>query len=83
MRLPGDSGPAVDRAPLKDPLTYGRTELHPLPAPLLGHSDYQADPAFAEERQRLLARLRPEVPAPRQTGRAAPLPAADGGPENC
>ncbi|MFJ8145819.1 hypothetical protein ACIQ6R_12170 [Streptomyces sp. NPDC096048] len=83
MRLPGDSGPAVDRAPLKDPLTYGRTELHPLPAPLLGHSDYQADPAFAEERQRLLARLRPEVPAPRQTGRAASVPAADGGPEAC
>ena len=24
--------------------------LHPLPAPILGHSDYQADPAFAEER---------------------------------
>ncbi|MGC9376798.1 hypothetical protein [Streptomyces sp. MH13] len=69
MRLPGDSGPAVDRAPLKDPLTYGRTELHPLPAPILGHSDYQADPAFAEERQRLLARLRPEVPEPRHNGR--------------
>ncbi|MEU3731832.1 hypothetical protein AB0E81_20845 [Streptomyces sp. NPDC033538] len=72
MRLPGDSGPAVDRAPLKDPLTYGRTELHPLPAPILGHSDYQADPAFAEERQRLLARLRPDVPAPRHTDRPAP-----------
>ncbi|MBQ1095892.1 hypothetical protein KBY55_07260 [Streptomyces sp. b94] len=83
MRLPGDSGPAVDRAPLKDPLTYGRTELHPLPAPLLGHSDYQADPAFAEERQRLLARLRPEVPAPRHTDPPAPVPAADGGPEDC
>ncbi|WND39091.1 hypothetical protein RI578_34500 [Streptomyces sp. BB1-1-1] len=88
MRLPGDSGPAVDRAPLKDPLTYGRTELHPLPAPLLGHSDYQADPAFAEERQRLLARLRPEVPAPRHTDPPAPVPpapvpAADGGPADC
>lgn len=83
MRLPGDSGPAVDRAPLKDPLTYGRTELHPLPAPLLGHSDYQADPAFAEERQRLLARLRPELPAPRPTDPPAPVPAADGGPEDC
>ena len=31
---------------------------HPLPAPILGHSDYQADPAFAEERAALLARLR-------------------------
>ncbi|WP_030182222.1 hypothetical protein [Streptomyces violaceorubidus] len=78
MRLPGDAGPAVDRPPLKDPLTYGRTELHPLPAPVLGHSDYQADPAFAEERARLLARLRPEVPAPRHTGgAAASVPAAD------
>ncbi|WP_309141699.1 hypothetical protein [Streptomyces griseicoloratus] len=67
VRLPGDSGPAVDREPLKDPLTYGRTELHPLPAPILGHSDYQADPAFAEERQRLLGRLRTDVPAPRRT----------------
>ncbi len=80
VRLPGASGPAVDRAPLKDPLTYGRTELHPLPAPILGHSDYQADPAFAEERGRLLARLRPEVPAPRAT---EPVPAADDGPDTC
>ncbi|GJF21664.1 hypothetical protein [Streptomyces sp. HO565] len=83
MRLPGDCGPAVDREPLKDPLTYGRTDLHPLPAPILGHSDYQADPAFAEERRRLLARLRPEVPAPRHTGQAPPVPGADGGPGGC
>ncbi|WP_434099875.1 hypothetical protein [Streptomyces viridosporus] len=67
VRLPGDHGPEVDRAPLRDPLAYGRTEAHPLPAPILGHSDYQADPAFAEERRRLLARLRPDVPAPRYT----------------
>ncbi|MFE1753464.1 hypothetical protein ACFW88_23480 [Streptomyces anandii] len=65
VALPGDSGPAVDRAPLKDPLAYGRTARHPLPAPILGHSDYQADPAFAEERARLLARLHPDLPAPR------------------
>ncbi|MFK4541254.1 hypothetical protein RKD29_000850 [Streptomyces tendae] len=84
MRLPGDAGPAVDRVPLKDPLTYGRTELHPLPAPILGHSDYQADPVFAEERGRLLARLRPEVPAPRHTGgAAAPVPAADDATGDC
>ncbi|MEU6105197.1 hypothetical protein [Streptomyces flaveolus] len=83
MRLPGDCGPAVDREALKDPLTYGRTDLHPLPAPVLGHSDYQADPAFAEERRRLLARLRPEVPAPRHTGQAPPVPGADGGPGGC
>ncbi|MFJ3442304.1 hypothetical protein ACIPM2_14170 [Streptomyces sp. NPDC086081] len=67
MRLPGDRGPQVDHPPLKDPLAYGRTELLPLPAPILGHSDYQADPVFAEERGTLLARLRPGVPAPRDT----------------
>ncbi|MER7759017.1 hypothetical protein [Streptomyces sp. NPDC097619] len=47
----------VDLGPLKDPLAYGRTAEHPLPAPLLGHEDYQADPVFAAERQALLARL--------------------------
>jgi hypothetical protein len=67
VRLPGTCGPAVDRAPLKDPLEYGRTARHPLPAPLLGHSDYQADPAFAEERALLLGRLLP-LPEPRQPG---------------
>ncbi|MFK4023319.1 hypothetical protein [Streptomyces albogriseolus] len=72
VRLPGDGGPDVDRPPLKDPLAYGRTAEHPLPAPILGHSDYRADPAFAEERRRLLARLRPEVPAPRRTGKPGP-----------
>jgi hypothetical protein len=60
-----DGGPQVDHAALKDPLAYGRTEQQPLPAPILGHSDYQADPAFAEERARLLARLKPEVPSQR------------------
>ncbi|MBW8737792.1 MAG: hypothetical protein JF621_11890 [Streptomyces turgidiscabies] len=67
VHLPGDCGPEVDRAPLKDPLAYGRDKKHPLPSPILGHSDYQADPAFAEEREELLARLRPHeaVPGPR------------------
>ncbi|WP_053668593.1 hypothetical protein [Streptomyces sp. NRRL B-1140] len=63
MRLPGDRGTQVDHAPLMDPLAYGRTDLLPLPAPILGHSDYQADPVFAEERRALLARLRPEAPS--------------------
>ncbi len=67
VRLPGDDGPDVDRPALRDPLAHGRTATHPLPAPILGHSDYRADPAFAEERRRLLARLRPQVPAPRNT----------------
>ncbi|MFF3372372.1 hypothetical protein ACFYXF_05365 [Streptomyces sp. NPDC002680] len=73
VHLPGDCGPEVDRAPLKDPLAYGRTKEHPLPAPILGHSDYQADPAFAEEREELLARLRPRegVPAQGSSGRSS------------
>jgi hypothetical protein len=65
VRLPGACGPEVDHEPLEDPLAYGRTQRHPLPAPILGHSAYQADPAFARERERLLARLRPAVPGPR------------------
>jgi hypothetical protein len=59
--LPG-ADPEVDRGPLCDPLVYGRTPEHPLPAPILGHSDYQADPVFAEERAGLLARLL-DIPA--------------------
>lgn len=74
VRLPQDGGPEVDRGPLKDPLAYGRTAQHPLPAPILGHSDYQADPAFAEERRTLLARLHPDLPAPRQETDAAVSP---------
>lgn len=66
VRLSGDEcGPQVDREPLADPLAYGRTADHPLPSPILGHSDYQADPAFVEERELLLGRLRPEVPVQR------------------
>ncbi|MFE0677200.1 hypothetical protein [Streptomyces sp. NPDC058867] len=65
VRLPGECGPEVDRDALKDPRARGRTALQPLPAPILGHSDYQDDPAFAEERARLLARLGAGLPAPR------------------
>ncbi|MFF3885654.1 hypothetical protein [Streptomyces sp. NPDC001914] len=65
VRLPGDCGPEVDHEPLLDPLAYGRTERQPLPAPVLGHSDYQADPVFAAERELLLERLLPEVPGQR------------------
>ncbi|MGW0563287.1 hypothetical protein ACWDZ4_22425 [Streptomyces sp. NPDC003016] len=61
----GGQGPAVDRAALKDPLAYGRTREQPLPAPVLGHSDYQADPEFDRERAALLDRLSP-CAVPRQ-----------------
>ncbi|MEU6537393.1 hypothetical protein [Streptomyces sp. NPDC047000] len=85
VRLPGDCGPEVDHPPLDDPLAYGRTALHPLPAPVLGHSDYQADPVFAEERARLLARLGPGLPGPRRLetppeGRMPENPQPGGGP---
>ncbi|WP_328403508.1 hypothetical protein OHS70_32865 [Streptomyces sp. NBC_00390] len=52
----------VDREELKDPVVYGRSDRYPLPEPILGHSDYQADPAFAAERGELLERLGPTVP---------------------
>ncbi|MFG2352498.1 hypothetical protein [Streptomyces sp. NPDC048521] len=63
VRVPG--APPVDHEPLADPLAYGRTPDHPLPTPIHGHSDYQADPAFTRERARLLARLCPELPGQR------------------
>jgi hypothetical protein len=62
-KAPGGT-PGVDRGPLLDPLEYGRTIEHPLPAPILGHGEYQADPVFDEERDRLLTRLRWREPAP-------------------
>lgn len=66
VRLGGQGDePAVDHGPLKDPLAYGRTERRPLPEPILGHSDYQADPGFAAERAALLDRLPPALPAQR------------------
>ncbi|MFF4248532.1 hypothetical protein ACFYY2_29265 [Streptomyces sp. NPDC001822] len=62
----GQGGHEVDLGPLRDPLVHGRTPEHPLPEPVLGHSDYQADPVFAVERAALLERLGPVVP--HQTG---------------
>ncbi|MEU4079486.1 hypothetical protein DEJ45_31975 [Streptomyces venezuelae] len=67
VRVPAEDGrPAVDAAVLLDPVAYGRTRQHPLPEPILGHSDYQADPAFARRRGALLDRLPPAVPHQRQ-----------------
>ncbi|MFE0045508.1 hypothetical protein [Streptomyces albireticuli] len=76
VRLPpagsgADSARRVDRGPLKDPLAYGRTPEHPLPAPVLCHSRYQADPAFAEERSALLAELAAWIPAQGSSGRSS------------
>ncbi|MDI9887035.1 hypothetical protein QMZ92_22350 [Streptomyces sp. HNM0645] len=77
VRLPAEDGkPEVDREALKDPVVYGRTDTHPLPEPVLGHSDYQADPAFAEERRALLERLPPALP--RQRDESAPAQGSSG-----
>ncbi|MFD4005352.1 hypothetical protein [Streptomyces rubiginosohelvolus] len=62
VHIGADPDPGVDRGPLRDPLAYGRTTKLPLPEPILGHSDYQADPAFADARADLLAELGPHVP---------------------
>lgn len=77
IRLDDGTGPEVDLGPLKDPLVYGRTPEHPLPEAVLGHSDYQADPAFAVERAALLDRL--DAVLPRQAGEAQPVRTGDGG----
>ncbi|MFG2874296.1 hypothetical protein ACGFYU_04675 [Streptomyces sp. NPDC048337] len=77
--LPG-TAEGVDRGPLADPIAYGRSDRHPLPAPILGHSDYQADPAFAAERDALLARLGAAGPGRVPPQRLSKEPAAPGDP---
>lgn len=62
------AGPDVDRGPLKDPLAYGRTTALPLPEPVLGHSDYRADPVFAKERAALLEQLGARLPRQAEGG---------------
>lgn len=80
VRLPAEDGrPEVDHPPLRDPLVYGRTQDHPLPEPVLGHGDYQADPAFARERAALLDRLPPPVPRQRATAPGGDANAPHGG----
>ncbi|MFI6288295.1 hypothetical protein ACIBCM_26705 [Streptomyces sp. NPDC051018] len=63
--VPAGRGPSPDREVLLDPVAYGRSSRHPLPEPILGHSQYQADPVFATARGELLGLL-PGVP--RQPG---------------
>ncbi|MFB6871747.1 hypothetical protein [Streptomyces sp. NPDC056323] len=78
VRLDEGPGPEVDRGPLKDPLVYGRTREHPLPEAVLGHSDYQADPVFAQERAALLERLDPVLPRQSDGEGTAKAPRAQG-----
>src|SRR5690606_14880733 len=64
-----DEDASVDRGPLTDPLRYGRTQRWPLPEPILGHGDYEADPAFAQERAALYHAVpRSRRPVPVQQG---------------
>ncbi|MFI9048788.1 hypothetical protein [Streptomyces sp. NPDC053427] len=65
IRLTTDDGHKVDQGPLRDPLAFGRTLQNPLPAQILGHGDYQADPVFGTVRTELIARLGPGVPLQR------------------
>ncbi|WP_418962970.1 hypothetical protein [Streptomyces lavendofoliae] len=75
VKLPAEGGkPEVDHRALRDPVVYGRTGEHPLPEPILGHGDYQADPVFAKERAVLLDRLPPALPLPAPGRAAPPLP---------
>ncbi|WP_420711540.1 hypothetical protein, partial [Streptomyces sp. NRRL F-4489] len=59
IRLTCEDGRAIDEGPLRDPLTFGRTLQNPLPAQILGHGDYEADPVFGQVRAELIARLGP------------------------
>ncbi|MGW9043819.1 hypothetical protein ACWGQL_14860 [Streptomyces lydicus] len=63
IRLTCEGGRRIDEGPLRDPLAFGRTLRNPLPAQILGHGDYQADPVFDAVRAELIARLAPGVPA--------------------
>ncbi|WP_018539930.1 hypothetical protein [Streptomyces sp. MspMP-M5] len=65
IRLTCEDGRAIDEGPLRDPLAFGRTLQNPLPAQILGHGDYQADPVFDRVRAQLFARLAPGIPAQR------------------
>ncbi|MFI9024678.1 hypothetical protein [Streptomyces sp. NPDC053560] len=85
VRLTCEDGAEIDRGPLRDPLVFGRTLQHPLPAQILGHGDYQADPVFDATRAELLAHLAPGVPpqpagpiAERETGPEVPPAAPQG-----
>ncbi|WP_443072208.1 hypothetical protein [Streptomyces sp. WMMC1477] len=64
----------VDRGPLPDPRSFGRTLHDPLLAPVLGHSDYHLDPCFADERAELLARLGTRRRPACRTSPGAPRP---------
>ncbi|WP_436845238.1 hypothetical protein [Streptomyces sioyaensis] len=78
IRLTCEDGRRIDEGPLRDPLAFGRTLYHPLPAQILGHGDYQADPVFGRVRGELIARLGPDLPGQRPAGAGADCRADQG-----
>ncbi|WP_261801892.1 hypothetical protein [Streptomyces sp. ISID311] len=78
IRLTCEDGRRIDEGPLRDPLAFGRTLYHPLPAQILGHGDYQADPVFCRVRGELIARLGPDLPGQRPAGAGADCRADQG-----
>ncbi|WP_372463970.1 hypothetical protein [Streptomyces pinistramenti] len=76
-----EDGRRIDEGPLRDPLAFGRSLRSPLPAQILGHGDYEADPVFGRVRAELIARLGPRLPGPRP-GPGEPAECApDSGPD--
>ncbi|REK85962.1 hypothetical protein DY245_35215, partial [Streptomyces inhibens] len=78
IRLTCEDGRRIDQGPLRDPLAFGRTLHNPLPAQILGHGDYQADPVFDTVRAELVARLAPDVPGQRPAADCSGPPPAQG-----
>ncbi|MGP8303302.1 hypothetical protein ACTPOK_36305 [Streptomyces inhibens] len=78
IRLTCEDGRRIDQGPLRDPLAFGRTLHNPLPAQILGHGDYQADPVFDTVRAELIARLAPDVPGQRPAAGCSGPPPAQG-----
>ncbi|MFE0381462.1 hypothetical protein ACFW1M_39205 [Streptomyces inhibens] len=78
IRLTCEDGRRIDQGPLRDPLAFGRTLHNPLPAQILGHGDYQADPVFDTVRAELVARLAPDLPGQRPAADCSGPPPAQG-----
>ncbi|MGW2027178.1 hypothetical protein ACWCPC_34410, partial [Streptomyces decoyicus] len=78
IRLTCEDGRRIDEGPLRDPLAFGRTLQNPLPAQILGHGDYHADPVFGRVRAELIARLGPDLPGQRPADDCSGRRAADG-----
>lgn len=77
IRLTCEDGRRIDEGPLRDPLAFGRTLQNPLPAQILGHGDYHADPVFGRVRAELIARLGPDLPGQRPADDCSGRRAAD------